>query len=281
MKKKLFALILIFVFVYTGTISAYALENEVASFKISPIKANQKDKFIGVDIEVNSKYINSTMFVAFYMDNRLTKLTPFDVSTTKSFTFNPKLSRVKKDGETLSPIEKQATAISVGTESNNTIINQTPDKIKVFIWDKTNLKPKTICDNVLTPEMIQDANAEVVKSLKIVPLATAFIRENHLTWEEDYLAGIADKWDTHLFPIMDYIDLCAKGALTDAETHLLTSPFAQNRYRDNLSQIRNLLNEAPAEQKSKIADLLDPTALGKEYYTALNNSMKFLDFSLN
>ena len=252
------------IIIFANCIPSYALESGVSEFTVTPIRPNFKDLYISINVKAPTTQKNSKMLVAFYVDGKLTRLTPLDISANNIFTSQ----RIYTYVEVID---------SNGEQKNQDL---TPDEIKIFTWDKTTLKPKTLCHNVLTPEVIAKANAEVVKSLEIVPEATAFIRDSHLTWEEDYLEGIADKWDTHLFPIMDYIDLCAKGALTDAETHLLTSPFAQNRYRDNLSQIRNLLNEAPAEQKNKLVELLDSTKLGKEYYKALNNAMKFMNFSL-
>lgn len=261
--KKIFALVFATVLLFVNSVDVFALGSGVSSFSITPIEADQKYKYIKINITAPKKQTNSKLLVGFYVNGTLTKLTPLDVSSQTSF-----------KNKTID------TAVLVKSSSGNYYKDLTPDEIKIFTWNKNNLAPKTLCDNVLTPQVIKKANAEVVESLKLVPEATMFIRENHLTWEEDYLDGFADTWDTHLFPIMDYIDTCAKGAITDAETHLLTSLFAQNRYYDELSQIRNLLNSAPPEQKSKISDLLDPTALGKEYYNALNNATKFLDFSL-
>ena len=255
---------LIFVMMLTSAIHSYALESGVKSFSISPIEADQKYKYIKVNITAPKTVANSRLLVGFYdRDHKLLSLTSYDISAKKEF-----------KNQTIN------TSVTVKTPSGNYFEDRTPEIIKIFTWNKNNLAPKTLCDNVLTPDVIKKANAEVVESLKLVPEATMFIRENHLTWEETYLAGEADTWDTHLFPIMDYIDLCAEGALEDAEDHLLTSLFAQERFKTELSNIRRLLSTAPAEQKSKIADLLDPTALGKEYYNALNNATKFLDFSL-
>lgn len=262
--KKIFALVFVTVLLFVNAVSVFALGSGVSSFSINPIDADQKHKYIKINITAPKKQSNSKLLVGFYVDGTLTKLTAFDVSSQTSFK-NQQID----------------IGVSEKTSSGAIKINDfTPDEIKIFTWDKTSLKPKTLCYNALTHDVITKANAEVVESLKLVPEATAYIRDNHLVWEEDYLDGVSDTWDTHLFPIMDYIDTCANGAITDAKEHLLTSPFAQNRYRDELSQIRDLINSAPAEQKAKIADLLDATALGKEYYNALNNAMKFLDFTL-
>ena len=262
MKKKIFALMLIFTVIFTGNISSYALESGVTTFSITSIRANFKDKYIKVNITVPKTVSNGRLLVAFYDENhKLLSVTPLDISTKTSF-----------KNLQINAYEDPAS----GTD----YIDRTPEIIEIYTWNKNNLAPKTLCDNVLTPKVIKEANADVVESLRLVPEATAFIRDNHLTWEEDVLEGKAETWDTHLFPIMDYIDLCAEGALEDAEDHLVTSLYAQERFKTELSNIRRLFNTAPKEQKEKIAGLLDATALGKEYYTALNNSMKFLDFNL-
>jgi len=261
--KKIIMLLLAVIMLFANCTPSLALESGVSEFSITPIRANQKDKYIKINVTAPSIQANSKMLVAFYIDGKLTSLTPIDISS------NTKIS------------DKQiSTGGLVKDPNGNYYEDLTPEKIKIFTWDQTTLKPKTLCDNVLTKEVIDKANEEVVEMLKIIPEATQFIRENHLTWESDVEDGIADSWDTHLFPIMDYIDLCAEGALEDAESHLLTSLFAQERYKDELNNIRRLFSQAPAEQKSKITDLINATKLGKDYYNALDSAMKFLDFSL-
>ena len=92
--------------------------------------------------------------------------------------------------------------------------------------------------------------------------------------------GLEDSWDSHLFPIMDHIDNCAKGALRDAGSHLVTSLYAQNKYKQDISDIRSLLNAAPPEQRDKLLSFKDPENLESKYYDALIKASRFLDFSL-
>lgn len=40
------------------------------------------------------------------------------------------------------------------------------------------------------------------------------------------------------------------------------------------------MNDASADDKTMIKDIISPDKLGKEYYDALNNAMKFMDFTL-
>ncbi len=279
--KKIILLLLVFSIVFAGVMPTYALESGVKSFDITPICANQKDRYLGINIELDKTYNNATMFVAFYMDGKLTNLTPFDVSAKKEFIFDSTLPRDKNKPNY---IFKQETAIKAYTVQNGAFKDQTPDKIRIFTWDKTSLAPQTLCDNVLTQDVIDNANAQVVKSLSIVPEATQHIRKNFLDTQEDVEDGFATEWDEHLFSIMDYIDKCAIGALEDSKEHLLTSLFAQTRYETELSNIRALYSKTTQAEKKKMEKILngslDPTEFPTKYYDALNNSMKFLDFSL-
>ena len=261
--KKLFVFLMAMVMMFVNYAPSLALESGVSEFSITPIRENQKDRYIKINVTAPATQPNSNMLVAFYVDGKLTSLTPLDISSSNTYS-NKQIST--------SALEKDP--------NGNYYKDLTPDKIKIFTWDKTNLEPKTLCDNVLTKEVIDKANAEVVEMLKLVPEATQFIRETHLVHEEDYLDGIVESWDTHLFPIMDYIDLCAECALEDTKEHLVTSLFAQTRYKNELNNIRNLFSQAPAEQRTKMTDLLNPVNLETKYYNALDSAMKFLDFSL-
>ena len=282
--KKNILLLLAFLIVFTGVMPVYALESGL-SFSIEPICPDQKDKFLGINVELDDTYSNSTMLVAFYMNGSLTKLTPYDVSSKKEFTFDSTLDRVRPVGEKQAPIEKQETCIKTYVVKNGTHIDQTPDKIKIFTWDKTTLEPKTLCDDVLTPDVIKAANADVVESLSIIPEATKHIRNKCLVSPEDVEDGSAETWDKQLFAIMDHLDACAKQATEDAETHLMTSLYAQSQYYDDLSQVRKLTNNlTPQEQETMdyiLDGTLDPSEFPTEYYNALINAMKFLDFSLS
>ena len=261
--KKLFVFLMAMVMMFVNCAPSLALESGVSEFSITPIRANQKDKYIKINVTAPSIQANSKMLVAFYIDGKLTSLTPIDISSNTKFS------------------DKQiSTGVLVKDPNGNYYKDLTPEKIKIFTWDKTTLEPKTLCDSVLTKEVIDKANAEVVEMLKIVPEATQFIRETHLVHEEDYLDGIVESWDTHLFPIMDYIDLCAESALEDTKEHLVTSLFAQTRYKNELNNIRNLFSQAPAEQKAKMTDLRNPVNIETKNYDALMNAQKFLDFSL-
>jgi len=261
--KRILSFVLTLLMLFSQACSVCALESGVSSFSITAVEPNQKNRYIYVNITAPATREDSTLLMGFFKDGTLTGLTPFDISTEKEFK-NQKIN--------IAPL--------VTDENGKYYLDQTPDEIKIFTWNKSSLAPKTLCDNVLTPEVISAANHDVVESLKIVPEATNSIRNNHLTWEEDYLDGAADSWDDHLFPIMDYIDNCAIKAIEDAGTHLLTSPYAQKQYEDELSKIRSLIAAAPSEQKNKLVGLLSSAALGNKYYDALENAQKFLDFSL-
>ncbi len=262
--KKIFMITLATMLIFSSFCSStYALESGVESFSIDAIQANQKHSYILVNITVPEVQENCNLLVGFFTNGSLTRLTPVDISESRTFTsMKINVYKLVKDPE------------------GNYQADQTPDEIKIFTWDKNSLAPKALCDNVLTPEVIKAANKEVVDSLNIVPQATLYVRENCLDPEEDYINGEADSWDTHLFEIMDYIDFCARQCVLNAENHLITSLYAREQYKDELSEMRKLFNNAPSKQKSKLYDLVNPTVLPETYYNALANAMKFLDFTL-
>lgn len=279
MKKRILASLMVFCVIFSVIFSAHALESGVTKFSITPIEPSQKNKFIYINITAPKTVANGRMLVGFYTDGKLSKLTPLDISTTTTFT--------KK---------KIDTYYTVKDPAGNYFVDQTPDEIKIFTWDKSTLKPKTICSNVLTDEVKLAANAKVISSLQTVLEATLYIRENELDYEEDYLDGIVDEWDEHIFPILDYVDYCAANAIIEAGGEittdaaylladtsgikLLTSLYARKQYADEISKIGSLLRQATQREVNKLLSFTDAGVLEKEYYTALDNGLKFLDITL-
>ena len=265
--KKVLSLILTLILVASSIVTTYALESGVTSFSITPIEADQKHKYLYVTIEAPKTHTNSKLLVGFYTDGVLKRLTPYDISTKTKFTK-----------------QKINTYVTIKDPAGNYFLDQTPDEIKIFTWDQNSIVPKTLCDNVLTPEVIKEANSEVVESLKIVPEATNFIEEKKLISDKDYenIYGEPETWtwDERLYKIIEQLDLCANQALLDAEEHLLSSLYAQARYKYELSEIRRYVNAAPRDQQIKLEELISEKELGKEYYDAVNNAMKFMDFTL-
>jgi len=277
--KKLFVFTLILIVTVSSFVTASALESGIEAFSITPIRPNQKDPFVYVNFTVSEVQPDATLLVAFYTNGTLTRLTPFDISEKVLFT-NQKIN---------------AYIVALNSDGVKYRADQTPDEIKFFTWDKTTLAPKTLCDDVLNKEVIDAANKEVLDSLALVPEATEFIRKNRLISEEDFINGNYSDWDTHIYPILDYIDACAVSAEKDAENHLLTSLYAQSLYKGNIDEIRSNMRQTPTRQKNKLIELmsennkidglseeemLNGIGIPKKYYKALENAGKFLDFSL-
>ncbi len=274
--KKIFTLILTIILIASSVGTTYALESGVKSFSITPIEADQKHKYLYVTIEAPKTHANSKLLVGFYTDGVLKRLTPYDISAKTKFTK-----------------QKINTYVTIKDPAGNYFLDQTPDEIKIFTWDQTSLVPKTLCDNVLTQEVIDAANSEVVESLAIVPEAVDFIVNNRLIpkSEKDKYNG---EWDENIYVIMEYIKMSAQGAVEDAKGHLLSSLYAQSIYKDNLDQIRTFANGSTSREKNKLKKLMEESnvqkpsheqmlngiGVPKKYYDALTNAGKFLDFSL-
>lgn len=256
--------------IFSSFVTTYALESGVTGFSITPIRPDFKDKFVYVNLTAPQTRANSKILVSFFTDGVLTRITPLDISSKTGFA-NQKIN----------------TYVTIKDPLGNYFLDQTPDEIKIFTWDQNNLVPKTLCDNVLTHEVIDAANANVVESLALIPEATKLIRETRLITEEEYLAGTAEEWDNYIWNIMDYLDSCAEKCLEDSREHLITSLY-------DLDQVRALANEAPTRQKNKLKTLMEENntteikeedringiGIPKKYFDAMNNAMKFLDFSL-
>lgn len=118
--------------------------------------------------------------------------------------------------------------------SMNLSCTETPDTVKVFLWEKGNLRPICTSKSVLNASSLTQANAELVK------LINDGLAEIHV--EEFYGNGRK---------IINIIKNCAGDAKSQADKHLLTSEYVKSYYEDDLASAKayydNLQGSARAD----------------------------------
>lgn len=264
--KKFLSFVLLICLI-TLSLPSSALESGVSSFGVETIKHDQKDRFININITAPETVEGSKMFVAFYLNGRLTKITPLDIAAKKEF----------------SSVKVNVYEILTDENGGKYQSDCTPDEIKVFTWGKNNIVPKTLCDNVLTKEVITEANKDVKTLMENALKATDFIRKNHLKYEDDALLEGVPWQDEKLFEVMDHIDNCAKYALGEIDKKLMTSIYVRTKYKDEIDAMRDLFSQVPHNRQMEIENLIsDPTKFGNDtYYEVFEDALIFLDFTLS
>ncbi len=94
---------------------------------------------------------------------------------------------------------------------------ETPDAVKVFLWEKGNLRPICASKNVLNASSLTKANAELVK------LINDGLAEIHI-----------EQFNGNGRKIINIIKNCAEDAKKQADKHLLTSEYVKSYYEDEL-----------------------------------------------
>ncbi len=264
--KKFLSFVLLICLI-TLSLPSSALESGVSSFSVETIPRNTFDRFIKFNITAPKTADNSTMFVAFYLNGRLTKITPFDITNENEFS----------SGE--------VKVYEVLTDENGGKYQSdcTPDEIKVFTWSKNNIVPKTLCDNVLTKEVITEANKDVKVLMETAKKVSKTIRDEQLQGEDDAL-NMGVPWeDKELYKIMDILYNCSVYCTEEIDKKLMTSIHVRTKFKDEIDEIRSLLSKVSKERKDFIANLMtDPTKLGVDGYPEFfNDAQIFLNFSLS
>ncbi len=216
--------------VYAGS------EDLNAQFSIEPIAKDSASQRFNVSISIPSAVSGSSLLMCFYTEGVLTGTTAFDSSSAKSFS-----QRVK--------------------------YNVSPDEIKLFMWQKGALKPIKKAQSVVTPELIEYANAEVVELLNAAPAAINHIRYNWIL-----------ETDTDIIAILDKLQACVDEAKPYADTHLLTSLFVRDTFKEELTEIQRLRNESDTKQMDKLESII-LNDMG-EHYETVEYLISFLDIKL-
>ncbi len=240
--KKLLSIALTFAITIFGLpcMAASDLPPSVTKFSLQTITVdNYNPKIYFTEIVVPETSSHNLM-LAFYNDGVISKITTFDIS--KNTTLKGRNIEVYYD--------------------------KTPEEIRFFTWDTTSLKPVRTSVNVLTPELIEVLNADVVsKFLEPAKKATSWIRNNELS-----------SYQTDLYELMDLIDVFVDDVIKDKDKHLLTSEYSR---RVNAEKFEILENKVKALSKTD-RDFLYGIYTNPEfpYADSITAMMKFLNLKL-
>ena len=268
MKKVLCALI-------AGTLSfssafcvnASTPQSSNASFTIEPIRHDLKSSEpIVFSVTVPNTYEDGILFASFYTDGVLTKTIPLDVSSQTSFT-KLGFQATYEDGDGY-PL--------------------TPDRIRIYTWNKNNLKPITLSDDVLTEDVITQANSTTVKNIL-----------NHLLGENNkpYIIDIMRKNvlgnpytpDTQVSPdvrfakvieLLDAMETCARIAYNNKSTMLLTSESTKRLLSEEFDSLQTLIETVKNNKDLKNELVRVRDALTNNQKEVINRLSHFFDIDL-
>ncbi len=209
---------------------AAVLQDGGASFTIDAIRHDRKSSEpITFSVTVPNTYEGGILFASFYTDGVLTKTIPLDVSTQTSFT-KLQFQATYKDGDRL-PL--------------------TPDRIRLFTWSRNNLKPLTLADDVLTEEVITQANDTTVSDI-LDYLLGENSRPNIIDKMRINIIGQPYNSETQSPPsirfakvieLLDAMKDCARMAYDNRTTMLLTSEATKRLLNEKFNSLESLIEE--------------------------------------
>lgn len=221
--------------------TALALDNGMSSASIGVIEHymrpngsgdnfNHSDRPLDITIAV-PELVDGDVMAAFYTDGIMTKLMDVDIDE-KTLTGNIKFDMTSDGGKDGLP--------------------PTPDSIRLYTWDKGNLKPITKSHEILTDEVVAEANREIKETVLDGILGTehdtgvtAHIRNN---W--NFTIADHGKIDA----LLDQMDSCASAAYEKSSSQLLTSEYAIRTFYDDVIDAFNELDTDEA-QKQEFMDI--------------------------
>ena len=224
MKRLFLVLLALSIAVSCTGINAIALQESAASFDIVPINhylPPASHEPLMINITTPAAVDSGTLIIAFYTDDKITTIKTMDASvSTKLDTIALELSNSKEDG-----------------------LPATPDKIRLFTWDKGRLKPLAkASDNMLTPDVVSAANRLI--EINILDYLLGINKTNIINLLE---GEFDDVKDDKVILLLDAMRKCANDAYSKKETQLLTSEYGRRMYRDEIETVINNLKSDEAQ----------------------------------
>jgi hypothetical protein len=216
------------------------LHPSVTGFSLAPITVNNYVPKITFNEIVVPETSSHKLMLAFYNDGVISKITTFDIS-----------SKTTLKGR-----------------NNEILFDKTPEEIRFFTWDTNCLKPLRTSVNVLTPEVIEAANADVVtKFLTPAKKATANIRNNWLS-----------STDTALYELMDLIDFFVDEVIKDKDEHLLTSEYSRRVNAENFEILEGKVKALSKKDRDYLYEIYTNPEF--PYADCITSMMKFLNLKI-
>lgn len=243
--KRIISVLLSLIIIMSCTM-AYAGEME-AKFELADISTNDalSSNKLKISITLPSAVEGGTLIVACYTDGACTNIFRKDMSTTNKFS-------IMRDE-----------------------IIPTPDRIKLMLWEKGRIRPLSSAQDVLTQEVCESVNDNVLTLLDNLFLTTNAIRAQ--MGQSDTSQSAED-----IRLLVDAIDSCATKAKDGeySKKYLLTSDFCNREFSDELKSIQELYNSFPTASKDKLKTMY-LSYLDDEYVIIIDNFMKFFKIDLD
>ncbi len=227
MKKVLCALLAGTLFLSTAFCAeASALQDGGASFTIDAIRHDRNSSEpITFSVTVPNTYEGGILLAGFYTDGVLTKTIPLDVSSKTSFT-GLQFQATYKDGDGL-PL--------------------TPDRIRLYTWDKNSLKPLTLADDVLTEDVITEANDYTVRYILVHLLGENnkpnIVEKMRNSVEEHPEYNDSETRFAKVISLLNAMENCARVAYNNRTTMLLTSEATKRLLDKEFTSLESLIDD--------------------------------------
>ncbi len=257
--KKIFSILLAcFLVLLAPGIGTYAMGNSISTFKAGTINHHHdpsRHTPLEFTVTVPNAISGGSLVAVFYTEEQITAVKTFDISESASIgkiTFETTM----ESGDGLPP---------------------TPDKIRFFTWNSSNLKPLAYStDNVLTAEVVSSANKNMV--LYILDYLLGYNKKTNVI---SFMEGQFDdtKHDKVLL-LLETMKKCAEDAYSKKDTQLLTSEYGRRAYYDEINEVITLLKQdtAQMEELKNVYSNLNgmPDGRGADSYKVINRLLDFL-----
>jgi len=258
MKKICSVLLACFLAFFAPCIGAYAMGDSISAFKAGTINhyyEPSRHTPLTFTVTVPTAISDGNLVAVFYTEEQITSVKTFDISASASI----------------------GKIIFETTMESGDGLPLTPDKIRFFTWNSSNLKPLAYStDNVLTAEVVSSANSQIVSYIL------------------DYLLGYSNKKNVISFMegqfdetshdkvllLLGTMKKCAEDAYSKKDTQLLTSEYGRRTYYDEINEVLTLLKQDTAQMEelknvySNLSGMSDPR--GKTSYQVINRLLDFL-----
>lgn len=240
--KKLLSIALTFAITLFGLpcMAGSGLQQSVTKFSLETITVdNYVPKLTFTEIVVPETSSHKLM-LAFYNDGVISKITTFDISA----------------------------KTTLKGRNNEIRFDKTPEEIRFFTWDTSSLRPVRTSVDVLTPDVIELANTDVVtKFLTPAKKATANIRNNWLS-----------STDTELYDLMDLIDVFVDDVIKDKDLHLLTSEYCRRVNTEKFTILENRVKALSKKDRDYLYEIYSNPEF--PYADCITSMMKFLNLKI-
>ncbi len=261
--KNLICLCLALVLSLSCVANAQDMQSADAVFTISSIRHDRSpDQPLVFSVTLPKTYEDGILFVNMYTNGAFTKTILLDASSGTSFR-NLQVPLTYKDGD-------------------GHIL--TPDRIKLFVWNKNNLKPLCIQQDVLTDTVIENANSTTVDNILVYLLGkngkpNAITRLRTAVIGKEYAPGETPPREKYLdiLNLLDSMETCANIAYNNRSSVLLTCESTKRLLDEEFDTLEGYVDiiKNKKEQKDELLRIYE--TLTSNQKDALDKLLRFFD----